>query len=284
MISTESKSGPTPFGQTHIERAAIARMRELHAGGFSLHAISRQLDKEGVPTRSGSPWYSATVGNILQRQGIRTALPGQPPRAPREHASIPTPAPAPAEVMGTDQIALAKTGCMHCNGIGRRDGAICTCVHWNIFNIVWTKLRYCAAGYHCLRPIPLDHFADGGGSKLGQRMQSAEFIADVALTAKRTLSEDDYRLFRFRYLLGASANMCAARLGMDLEPCVQRLQDIEARLGQAFRDTHPYALYPLDDYFRTRIAGGVRPCPVPVVQDRRNGIPLRAPLAPCRFA
>ena len=47
----------------------------------------------------------------------------------------------------------------------------------------------------------------------------------------------------------------------------------------AFRDTRPYALFPVGEYFRNAfMPGGVKPCTLPLVQGRVNGVPLRPPM------
>jgi hypothetical protein len=143
-----------------------------------------------------------------------------------------------------------------------------------------SKARYCAAGNHLAAPIKNDHFVSGGGKAGKHRLAEENFLADVFLIAKRTLAEDDFRLFRFRYLLGAAVKLCAARLGMDFRTCEQRLAEIESVLGAAFRDTRPYSVFPIGEYFRnTRMEGGVKACGVPLAQGRVNGVPLRPPLS-----
>jgi hypothetical protein len=82
-----------------------------------------------------------------------------------------------------------------------------------------------------------------------------EYMADVFLTARRALTELDFRLFRYRHLLGASSNLCAAKLGMRHEACEQRLQEIESLLGRTWRTLAPYALYSPSDYFRQQTLG-----------------------------
>jgi hypothetical protein len=42
-----------------------------------------------------------------------------------------------------------------------------------------------------------------------------EYIADFCLVARRTLSEEEHRLFRFHFLLGADWKLCSRKLGLD---------------------------------------------------------------------
>ena len=76
----------------------------------------------------------------------------------------------------------------------------------------------------------------------------------------------------------ADVKLCAARLALEPGACIQRLQAIEVTLGEMFRTRRPYALWPLGDYFKSRIPGGARRCPVPVFREQERG-PLHPPLA-----
>jgi DNA invertase Pin-like site-specific DNA recombinase len=48
------------------EQAVIRRIVKLHAEGFGLREIARELDDEGIPARAGT-WYHATIRTILDR-------------------------------------------------------------------------------------------------------------------------------------------------------------------------------------------------------------------------
>jgi len=47
--------------------AAGRRIKALHARGFSLREIAKQLHDEGVATRRGGQWHASTVRSVLQR-------------------------------------------------------------------------------------------------------------------------------------------------------------------------------------------------------------------------
>jgi hypothetical protein len=63
------------------------------------------------------------------------------------------------------------------------------------------------------------------------------------------LSEDEYRLFRYHFLLGADWKLCTRRLGIDRGNFFHSVYRIEQKLGRTFRELTPYPLFPLDDYF-----------------------------------
>jgi hypothetical protein len=90
-----------------------------------------------------------------------------------------------------------------------------------------------------------------------------EFIADFSLVSRRGLSEDEYRLFRYHFLLGAD---WTRKLGMDRGNFFHSVYRIEQRLGRMFRELQPYPLFPLDDYFH----GPSRMAPVSSVTPQRG--------------
>ena len=72
-------SGRIPFGQTLAgdgatllsnaeEQAAIGRIVQRRADGFTLAAIAQSLEAEGIKTKAGGTWHPATVAAILSRQ------------------------------------------------------------------------------------------------------------------------------------------------------------------------------------------------------------------------
>lgn len=58
------------FVPDETEQAAIARIRELHAGGRSLREIIAALDAEDVRTKQGGRWHPSTVSRLLARQQV----------------------------------------------------------------------------------------------------------------------------------------------------------------------------------------------------------------------
>ena len=102
-----------------------------------------------------------------------------------------------------------------------------------------------------------------------------EFIADFSLVARRALSEDEYRLFRYHFLLGADWKLCTRKLGMDRGNFFHSVYRIEQKLGRLFRELQPYPLFPLDDYFHgpSRIAPAFSPV-------ARRDAPVRPRLPP----
>jgi len=76
-----------------------------------------------------------------------------------------------------------------------------------------------------------------------------EYMADFCLIAQRTLTELEYRVLRVYFLLGADWKLASRRFGMDRGTFFHVVYRVEEKLGRAFVETEPYALFPLDDYF-----------------------------------
>ncbi len=76
-----------------------------------------------------------------------------------------------------------------------------------------------------------------------------EYIADFCLVSKRYLEEDEYKLFRYHFLLGADWKLCCRFLKMDRGVFFHNVYRIQPKLGRVFRELQPCALFPLDEYF-----------------------------------
>ena len=57
--------GRKPFGYYQGEELAVERMPELRNEGLGFDRIARQLNSEGIPTRTGRPWHGFVVNRIL---------------------------------------------------------------------------------------------------------------------------------------------------------------------------------------------------------------------------
>ena len=80
-------------------------------------------------------------------------------------------------------------------------------------------------------------------------------MADFCLIAERTLGELENRILRYYFLLGADWKLCSRRLNLDRGTFFHLVYRVEEKLGRAYAETEPYALFPLDDYF----GGAMRP-------------------------
>lgn len=80
-------------------------------------------------------------------------------------------------------------------------------------------------------------------------MKNEEFMADFCTTAERNLTVEEYRIFRFHFLLGADWKLCCRRLNIDRGTFFHEVYRIQQKLGRVFRELEPYSLFPLDEYF-----------------------------------
>jgi hypothetical protein len=69
------------------------------------------------------------------------------------------------------------------------------------------------------------------------------------LVSRRVLNDEESRIFRFHFLLGANWKLCCRQLGMDRGTFFHAVYRIQQRLGRTFLELKPYGLFPLDEYF-----------------------------------
>ena len=146
-------------------------------------------------------------------------------------------------------LGLAMVSCAHCLGLGTRSGdrirvKVCNCVFRAVFRACYAKFRI---------------FSEDDAMRYVRRKgisfsrPRAEYCADFVTMARKTLDEPQYRLFRLHYLLGADWTLCAPKLGLDRGAFFHSVYRIQQKLGRAFAEVSPCALYPVDEYL-----GGVR--------------------------
>jgi len=146
-----------------------------------------------------------------------------------------------------------------------------------VFRACFNRYRECVALTRYSSSVSLE-FTQGkdGGRTYGRKIE--EYIADVCLVAKRTLSEEEYQMFRFHYLLGADWKMCGRRLNLDRGNVFHLAYRVEEKLGRAFSDLEPYALFPVADYFKGTIKRAPRTAitSIALEQGWKEGLPLSA--------
>lgn len=179
----------------------------------------------------------------------------------------------------SDTIALAATTCTTCHGVGlvlaKRGGTTpCNCVFRAIFRICYNRFRACVTKEKYMTRVTMS-LTRGRERHFTWSRKDEEYIADFTLVARRSLSEADYRIFKYHYLLGADWKLCCRKLKMDRGRFFHAVYRIQQRLGRIFRELEPYGLYPLDEYFGTTVRGAKPIRPAPVLDQPT---PLRPPL------
>lgn len=76
-----------------------------------------------------------------------------------------------------------------------------------------------------------------------------EYCADFWLIAKRALTPAQWKLFRLHKLLGADWRLCTRQLHMSRGNFFHEVYRIEQKLGRAFAECEPFALFPVGEYF-----------------------------------
>jgi len=181
----------------------------------------------------------------------------------------------------SETIALALDTCTHCQGLGLRIGkrgkaSPCNCALRTIFRACYARFRTCVTREKYMSRCTLE-FTPGPDRRLTWSRKDEEYCADFYLVSKRTLSETEFRIFRFHYLLGADWRLCCRKLGMDRGSFFHAIYRIEQELGRVFRELKPYALYPLSEYFTTMTSYEPVKASAP-----EKVVPIRPPMAPPR--
>jgi len=153
----------------------------------------------------------------------------------------------------SETLALAMHRCVQCHGSGLRlakKGLLtpCNCVLRSIFRICFNRFEKCVTQERHLSRVSLEPHAGRSRSESWGR-KDEEYIADFCIIARRTLDEEEHRLFRFHFLLGADWKLCTRKLQMDRGNFFHAVYRIEHKLGRALREVEPYALFPLDEYY-----------------------------------
>ena len=180
----------------------------------------------------------------------------------------------------SNTIGMATETCKYCEGNGTRKvykatKRPCNCVFRAIFRACLARFRDCADTGTAFGTVSWEFSPGPGGRRVYSRKQE-EYMADFCLVSRRVLDEDDHRLFRFYFLLGADWQLCARRLRMDRGNFFHAIYRIERTLGRAFSEIRPYPLYPLDEYFGGTVRkGGVCEPIISTGSLRGLEVPLR---------
>jgi hypothetical protein len=179
----------------------------------------------------------------------------------------------------SETLALAAPACNTCRGLGLRTGRNdakqpCNCVLRAIFRACFARFRDCVNREKYMSRVSLDPLPIGKDNRGAWGRKTEEYVADFSLVSRRSLTEGEYRLFRYHFLLGADWKLCCRRLEMERGNFFHAVYRIQQKLGRVFRELEPYALYPLDEYFHGQARGVA--CSVVVAE---NVVPIRPPQA-----
>ena len=74
-------------------------------------------------------------------------------------------------------------------------------------------------------------------------------MADFYLVSRRSLSESEYKIFKYHFLLGADWRLCCRKLKVTRGNFFHAVYQIQQKLGRVYRELQPYSLYPVREYF-----------------------------------
>lgn len=153
----------------------------------------------------------------------------------------------------SETLALAQQSCTLCYGLGLRPGRSgvstpCNCVFRAIFRACHARFKQCASKEKHISRVSLEA-NPGRQRKNVWGRKDEEFMADFVLVSRRTLTDYEYRVFKYHFLLGADWKLCCRKLGIDRGDFFHEVYRIQQKLGRTFRELEPYALFPLDEYF-----------------------------------
>ncbi len=171
-------------------------------------------------------------------------------------------------------IGIANAACTSCQGLGlvmdRSDREVpCDCTLRAIFRACLTGFVECVALGERTASVSWEPCYGPTGGRVFSRKRE-EFIADFLKVTERALTEEEHRIFRYHFLLGADYYLCCQKLNMDRGSFFHALYRIEEKLGRTYAQLKPYALYPLRDYFGGQVekAG---PLPLAPASQRGRG-------------
>jgi hypothetical protein len=150
-------------------------------------------------------------------------------------------------------LALATHKCTVCRGSGLtlgRGGALnaCDCVLRGIFKVCYNRFRSAVEKEKYLSKVTLEiHSGPDRRGTWGRKNE--EYIADFLSVSRNTLSAEEYRIFSYRFLLGADWKLCCRKLNMDRGTFHHLVYNIQQKLGLVYAELQPYALYPVHEYF-----------------------------------
>jgi len=154
----------------------------------------------------------------------------------------------------SETIGLSNVRCAKCDGTGLRPGlhrdgkSPCNCVLRNIFRACLKRFYFCAVNEPYRSKVVLMP-CQGHDVNCTWSRTSEDYMADFYLVAKRILAEDEFKVFRFHFLLAADWKLCCRRLNIDRGTFFHTVYRVEQKLGRIYREIRPYSLFPTDEYF-----------------------------------
>lgn len=160
---------------------------------------------------------------------------------------------------------------------GNKKPRPCNCVLRSIFRICLNRYRSILVNQESIRTgsaVVAICFRETSGGRRGfvWSRPHEEYLADIHAVARRTIEGNERKLFLLYHLAGFEWKEVSRALGLNRGEFFHSVYRVEQKLGKAFAETEPCALFPPEEYFHTVVAG-VRRVP------RAEMIAFPAPLA-----
>ena len=148
---------------------------------------------------------------------------------------------------------LARYDCPWCGGSGLEPSAApsvvpCACVCRRVFQACYRRFRRCAEADASARRVSFAESRRGVDRHLIWFRRNEDYCADFQAAGRRSLSPEQYRLFRYYHLLGGSAELVARRLGVSRAGFFRQLEDVQEAAGREMALMLPHSLYPPRQY------------------------------------
>lgn len=180
----------------------------------------------------------------------------------------------------SNTLALATRKCAICLGAGTtlgRTGTLtaCDCVLRSIFRACHQRFRDCIEKEKYMSRVTLE-IHSGPNRRATWGRKDEEYVADFLKLIANTLNQEEHTVFKYRFLLGADWRLCARKLDMDRGTFFYLVYKAQVKLGRAFAEVEPYALYPIREYFHS--APLKQPAKaLPGIEETRV-VPIRPPV------
>lgn len=154
-------------------------------------------------------------------------------------------------VPGSTKLVLTRRACVHCDGSGQRlitdpngDRRLVTCKC-----VLRDAFRVCLNCWHGANQAAGWLRYDRGRHGPSFSRPREEYLADLVLTAHRTLTPRDFMVFRLHHIQRLPWHHVCPIVGLSRGNFFHAVYGIEELLGERFRNMRPYRLYPPRDYF-----------------------------------
>jgi hypothetical protein len=151
---------------------------------------------------------------------------------------------------------MASASCVFCRGLGLRktekkgQEKPCGCVFRGIFRACLGRYRVCIETTGRQRQVNFGYSGGPTGWKLYGRKHE-EFVADFEIISRRILDESEMLILKEYFIKGRDWKYCASKSNWNRGSFFHAVYAVQEKLGRAFRETEPYALFPIDEYFRS---------------------------------